>query len=161
MSTPRPFQEGLAEIATGRRTLLLTGGGLALSTAASAGGAASADGRRKRRPHRNRRAYVIVIDGCRPDELDEGITPQLQALRDGGLRYPRASSMPIMETIPNHVMMMSGVRPDRSGVPANSIYDRAAAAVRTMDQPTDIKVKTVLERLNGKGFRTGTVLSKE
>ena len=161
MNSSHPFQDGLAEIATGRRTLLLTGGGLALSTAASAGGAASSAERRKRKPHLKRRAYVIVIDGCRPDELDEGLTPNLMALRDGGTRYPRASSMPIMETIPNHVMMMSGVRPDRSGVPANSIYDRAAAVVRTLDQPTDIKVKTVLERLNGKGFRTGTVLSKE
>jgi predicted AlkP superfamily pyrophosphatase or phosphodiesterase len=29
--------------------------------------------------------------------------------------------MPVMETIPNHVMMMTGVRPDRSGVPAHAV----------------------------------------
>ena len=69
--------------------------------------------------------------------------------------------MPVMETIPNHVMMMTGVRPDRSGVPANSIYDRALGEVRDMDQPTDIKVPTVIERLNARGYTTGTVLSKE
>jgi arylsulfatase A-like enzyme len=65
-----------------------------------------------------------------------------------------------METIPNHVMMMTGVRPDRTGVPANSIFDRKAGSVRTMDKATDLKFPTVIERLNRAGYRTGTVLSK-
>ena len=42
-----------------------------------------------------------------------------------GHLVPNARSLPVMETIPNHVMMMTGVRPDRSGVPANAIFDRA------------------------------------
>jgi hypothetical protein len=46
-------------------------------------------------------------------------------------------------------------------VPANEIYDRSLRATRTMDRPADIKVRTVIERLNGHGFTTGTVLSKE
>jgi hypothetical protein len=69
--------------------------------------------------------------------------------------------MPVMETIPNHVMMMTGMRPDRTGVPANSIYDRALGAVRDLDRARDIKVDTVIERLNRHGLTTGTVLSKE
>ncbi|MEJ7833375.1 MAG: alkaline phosphatase family protein [Nocardioides sp.] len=150
------YAEGLAEIATGRRTLLKVGGaGLAFSTAAGAPAlAAAGSGSRKR-------TYVLVVDGCLPAEIDEGLTPNLMALRDGGLRHPRASSMPIMETIPNHVMMMTGMRPDRSGVPANSIYDRKLGAVREMDRPSDIRVDTVIERMNRAGLRTGTVLSKE
>ena len=66
-----------------------------------------------------------------------------------------------METIPNHVMMMTGVRPDRSGVPANEIYDRGERAVRTLDRPSDLHYPTVLQRLRTRGFTTGTVLSKE
>ena len=66
-----------------------------------------------------------------------------------------------METIPNHVMMMTGCRPERNGVPANSIYDRAAGELRDCDRPTDIKVTTVIEQLNRAGRTTGTVLSKE
>jgi hypothetical protein len=66
-----------------------------------------------------------------------------------------------METIPNHVMMMTGVRPDRSGVPANSVYDRAEQVVRTLDRPSDLRFPTVLERLRERGLTTGTVLSKE
>ncbi len=69
--------------------------------------------------------------------------------------------MPIMETIPNHVMMMTGVRPDRSGVPANSVYDRDEKTVRDLDRAKDLHFPTVIERLNRHGYTTGTVLSKE
>ncbi|MFC7492743.1 MULTISPECIES: alkaline phosphatase family protein [unclassified Nocardioides] len=138
---------------TTRRTFLKTGAaGLVFSSVP--GVARAAAGTR-------RRAYVVVIDGCRHDELDSGLTPRLAALRDGGLRFPRARSLPVMETIPNHVMMMTGVRPDRSGVPANSVYDRALGEVRDLDQPTDIRCETLIERLNRRGRTTGTVLSKD
>lgn len=137
-----------------RRTFLKAGAaGLVFSTVAGAPALATGG--------RRRRAYVIVIDGCRPDEIDGGLTPNLQALRDGGLRFPRASSMPVMETIPNHVMMMTGLRPDSTGVPANTVYDRRLGDVRTMDRPSDIRCDTVIERLNRQGHTTGTVLSKD
>ena len=106
-----------------------------------------------------KRAYVIVIDGCRPGEVDA--MPNVAALRDSGTWYPAARSLPVMETIPNHVMMMTGCRPARNGVPANSIYDRTDKAVRDCSRPTDIRVATVIEQLNASGRTTGTVLSKE
>ncbi len=110
---------------------------------------------------RKKRMYVVVVDGCRPDEITAAQTPQMHALRSRGMHFPNARSLPVMETIPNHTMMMTGVRPDRSGVPANSIYDRAEARVRDMDRPSDLRAPTVLRRLRGLGFTTGTVLSKE
>ena len=97
--------------------------------------------RRASRGSRRRRAYVLVVDGCRPDEIDEGLTPNLLALRDGGLRYPRASSMPVMETIPNHVMMMTGVRPGplrRAG--QLDLRPDARRRRATWTAPSDIKV---------------------
>ena len=108
-----------------------------------------------------RRVYVLVVDGCKPGEISAERTPNLAKLRNGGTNYPRARSLPVMETIPNHVMMMTGVRPDRSGVPANSVYDRAEEAIRDLDRPGDLRFPTVIERLNQAGFTTGTVLSKE
>lgn len=108
-----------------------------------------------------RRVYVVVVDGCRPDEIGSGLMPRLRALRDGGMSYPYARSMPIMETLPNHVMMMTGVRPDRSGVPANAVYDRRESVVRDLDRASDLHYPTVLERLQRKGLSTATVLSKE
>jgi hypothetical protein len=104
--------------------------------------------------------YVIVVDVCLPDEVTPALMPELSALRAEGTWFPQARSLPVMETIPNHVMMMTGVRPDRSGVPANSVYDRTAGVVRDMDRPTDLRFPTVLERLEARGVRTGTVLSK-
>lgn len=147
------FAEGLGNALAERRTLLkVAGSGLLFSTALSIAGPAAAATTTKR-------AYVIVIDGCRPEELDSGWTPTLKALRDGGTWYPRALSQPIMETIPNHVMMMTGVRPDRNGVPANSIFD--GTEIRDMDRPSDIRYTTIIEQLNATGRTTGTVLSKD
>ena len=108
-----------------------------------------------------KRAYVFVLDGMIPGEIDSGLLPQIKALRDGGTVFPNARSLPIMETIPNHVMMMTGVRPDRNGVPANAIYDRKAKLHRDLDRPKDLRFPTVIERLRKQGFSTGTVLSKE
>lgn len=164
-----PFEEGREQIRTGRRALITTGAGIAFSAAAGSATAAPGRGAQQQgrgRPtrggtRRTRRAYVLVIDGCRPDELDQGLTPRLQALRDGGLAYPRATSLPVAETIPNHVMMMTGMRPDRTGVPANQVLDLREDVIRDLDRPTDIKVTTIIERMNARGLRTGTVLSKD
>lgn len=139
---------------TDRRTFLkvagASGAALLFSSAAGALPASAATARK--------RAYVIVVDGCRPGEIDQ--MPELRALRDAGTWYPAARSLPVMETIPNHVMMMTGCRPARNGVPANSIYDRTDAAVRDCSRPTDIRVATIIEQLNASGRTTGTVLSK-
>lgn len=150
------FARGAAELRTGRRTLLRAGGaGLLFSTVAGAPAlAAAASGTRKR-------AYVLVVDGCRPDEISPELTPNLHALRERGLSFPEAASLWVMETIPNHVMMMAGVRPDRTGVPANAIFDRELGDVRTMDRKHDIRSGTVIGRMNRAGLTTGTVLSKE
>lgn len=142
---------------TSRRTFLRAAGALGgvvvLSAAAGASLAAAAIPRT--------RVYVLVTDGCRPDEVTADLTPTLYALRQAGTWYPNARSLPVMETIPNHVMMMTGVRPDRSGVPANAVFDRLAGSVRDLDRATDLRFPTVIERLNAVGYRTGTVLSKK
>ncbi|MBF4161683.1 alkaline phosphatase family protein [Nocardioides acrostichi] len=156
-STRRPFERGVADLRAGRRAVLTAAAsGLVFSSALGAAEAAGATARSS-----PKRCYVIVTDGCRPDEITADLTPNLHRLRAHGMWWPRATSMPVMETIPNHVMMMTGHRPDRTGVPANSFYDRALGEVRDMDQPSDIRVGTVIERLNRQGYTTGTVLSKE
>ena len=68
MSAPagrRPFERGLAELAAGRRTLFKAGAtGLVFS--AATGAASAAERRPHHHSHPDRRAYVVVIDGCRP-----------------------------------------------------------------------------------------------
>jgi hypothetical protein len=133
--------------------------------AAAAGGAAvvlsSAFGTPSARAAGGLRVYVLVVDGCRPDEITPVLTPRLHALKSSGTWFAAARSLPVMETIPNHVMMMTGVRPDRFGVPANSVYDRAEGVVRDLDRPTDLQFPTLLERLGETGRTTGSVLSKK
>lgn len=148
------FERGLAEARSERRTFVKAAGVGLFSTAFGAATMSSTAA-----PAAKKRAYVLVIDGCNPGEIDTGPTPTLRALRDGGLRFPRAHSLPVMETIPNHVMMMTGVRPDRNGVPANSIFD--GSKIRDMDRASDIKYRTIIEQLNASGRTTGTVLSKD
>ncbi|MGY2080988.1 alkaline phosphatase family protein [Modestobacter sp. SYSU DS0657] len=131
----------------------VTGTAVVLSAAAGVPAARAAAG--------GPRVYVLVIDGCRPDEITPVLTPRLHALRSGGTWFSQARSLPVMETIPNHTMMMTGVRPDRTGVPANAIYDRVEGVVRDLDRPTDLRFPTVLERLQQQGRTTGTVLSKD
>ena len=137
-----------------RRFLQVTAAGgaaVVLSSALGTGPAAAAE---------DLRVYVIVVDGTRPDEITPLRTPRLHALRTGGTWFSAARSLPVMETIPNHVMMMTGVRPDRSGVPANSVFDRREGGVRDLDRPADLRSPTLLERLGATGRTTGTVLSK-
>ncbi|MDN7122366.1 alkaline phosphatase family protein [Nocardioides sp. ChNu-153] len=161
-SGPSPFLDGDPEReqqrpAAQRRTFLKVAGagGASLLFSAAAGAPAQAA------PKSWNRAYVLVVDGCRPDEIDSGFMPNLRALRDGGFNFPRGRSMPILETIPNHVMMMTGVRPDRSGVPANSIFDRTIGEERTLDRPGDLVAPTLLWWARKHGLTAGTVLSKE
>lgn len=154
-----PSADSRGSRATSRRTFLRAGGAVVLSVAAGAPLSAAAAGRAGSAAPR--RVYVLVTDGLRPDEISPLLTPRLAELRSVGTAYADARSLPVMETIPNHVMMMTGVRPDRSGVPANSIYDRAEGVVRDLDRPSDLRFVTVIERLNAAGLRTGTVLSKD
>ncbi|MGY2067573.1 alkaline phosphatase family protein [Blastococcus sp. SYSU DS0619] len=128
------------------------GAAVVLSTAFGAPRASAAD---------RLRVYVVVVDGTRPDEISPLLTPNLHRLKGQGTWFPSARSLPVMETIPNHVMMMTGVRPDRSGVPANAVFDRSEGAVRDLDRPSDLRFPTLLERVNATGRTTGTVLSKE
>ena len=107
-----------------RRTLLkAAAGSVVLSAAPGVAFGAAGNGRR---------VYVVVLDGLRPDEAGPALTPHLVSLQQEGTYFPRARSLPIMETIPNHVMMMTGARPDRTGVPANSaaVLDRARLGPR-------------------------------
>lgn len=141
-----------------RRQLFRAGvtGAVLISAAAGAPIAAARPARRGELP----KVYVLVIDGLRPDEVTPALMPTVAALRAAGMAYPRASSLPVAETHPNHTMMMTGVRPDRNGVPANTVFDRDEGAVRDVDRPGDMTAVTVLEQARAKGLTSGTVLSK-
>lgn len=106
--------------------------------------------------------YVVVTDGMRPDELNPAQSPTLHRWATEGTRFTDASSVMIAETLPNHAAMITGVLPERNGVPANSIWDHDAGTERTLDRPDDLRAATVLDRIRTEaGLTTASVLSKD
>jgi predicted AlkP superfamily pyrophosphatase or phosphodiesterase len=67
---------------------------------------------------------LVSIDGFRADYLTRGVTPNLAALAAGGVEAPMHPSFP-SKTFPNHWAIVTGDRPDRNGIVANSMEDAA------------------------------------
>ncbi len=67
---------------------------------------------------------LVSIDGFRPDYLDRGVTPTLNRLRAGGVFASMRPSFPSI-TFPNHWTLVTGLRPDRSGIVGNKMQDPA------------------------------------
>ena len=65
---------------------------------------------------------LVSIDGFRPDYLGKGNTPVLDALAAGGVVRAMRPSFPSL-TFPNHQAIVTGLRPDRSGIVSNTMYD--------------------------------------
>jgi len=65
---------------------------------------------------------LVSIDGFRPDYLDRGITPNLNALAAQGVKAAMRPSFP-SKTFPNHYTLVTGLRPDRHGVIDNNMED--------------------------------------
>ena len=72
---------------------------------------------------RDLRVYVVVLDGLRPTEVNEFLTPNLHELKEDGTWYEQARSVLIAETLPNHAAMMTGTLPERNGIFANDFWE--------------------------------------
>ncbi len=72
---------------------------------------------------------LISIDGFRPDYLDRGITPNLNALAKAGIEGPMRPSFPT-KTFPNHYTLVTGKTPDGHGVVGNRMEDKARPGER-------------------------------
>jgi predicted AlkP superfamily pyrophosphatase or phosphodiesterase len=65
---------------------------------------------------------LISIDAFRPDYLDRGVTPVMSKLAAEGVRAAMRPSFP-SKTFPNHYTLVTGRRPDHSGIVANNMQD--------------------------------------
>ncbi|MFT5063772.1 MAG: hypothetical protein ACI91G_001143, partial [Gammaproteobacteria bacterium] len=90
---------------------------------------------------------VAVIDSLMPTDLDATAMPNVTALYEGGTLYRQSRSVFSAETIPNHVAMMTGVYPDRNGIPTNNFWDREALpnepGDEDLDNPNEVTAKTL------------------
>jgi len=71
---------------------------------------------------------LVSIDGFRPDYLERGVTPNLNALAAAGARADMRPSFPT-KTFPNHTSIVTGLRPDRHGIVDNNMEDPAKPGV--------------------------------
>lgn len=64
------------------------------------------------------RVYLVSLDGLRPDEVP--LMPFLSSLAAEGTAYTEGRAVMVAETIPNHVTMVTGAYPDKTGIVGNN-----------------------------------------
>ncbi len=65
-------------------------------------------------------AILIVIDGCRPDGIQQADTPAIDSLIARGAYTFHAQSVVPSSTLPCHTSMFRGVTPSRHGITTNT-----------------------------------------
>ena len=108
---------------------------------------------------------VIIIDGLRPDKLEEAHTPFLDELQADGAFTPQALAVMPTITRANFVTIPTGVHTDRHGVVGGTYRDDDYNEQRT-DAPTyrdaqeDVPVPTLFEILEEHGKSTAMFAMK-
>ena len=91
---------------------------------------------------------VLVVDSLMQEDIGAQ-TPTLQSLIDGGTLYTESRSVFSAETIPNHVAMMTGVYPDRNGIPTNNFIDFAGdGEEKDLSVPEQLSANTMFTWIN-------------
>ncbi|WP_158608527.1 alkaline phosphatase family protein [Stagnimonas aquatica] len=114
---------------------------------------------------------VAVVDSLMPQEIT-ATTPNLDALKSEGTFYTESRAIFSAETIPNHVAMMTGVNPARSGIATNNFIDfldPLNPVERDLSLPEELAANTLFTwvdrkcRVNGLNpdIKTGATLSKK
>ena len=103
---------------------------------------------------------LVSIDGFRPDYLTRGVTPNLNALAATGISASMRPSFP-SKTFPNHWTLVTGLRPDRTGIVSNKMEDPARPG-QTFTMATDDPfwwnaAEPIWVTAERAGIRTGTV----
>lgn len=93
---------------------------------------------------------IISIDGLRPDLALRADMPHLRSLLARGSYSFWARTTEISVTLPSHVSMLTGVKPERHGVSWND----------SRSGPEDLKVPTIFDRAHAAGLSTALAASK-
>ncbi|WP_313809527.1 ectonucleotide pyrophosphatase/phosphodiesterase [Sphingobium sp.] len=103
---------------------------------------------------------LVSIDGFRPDYLKRGVTPHLSALAAAGVEASMQPSFPT-KTFPNHWAIVTGKRPDHSGIVANRMEDASRpdeAFTMASDDPFWwSEAEPIWVTAEKAGIRTGTL----
>lgn len=102
---------------------------------------------------------LISIDGFRSDYLTRGKTPVIAALAAEGVQAPMRPSYP-SQTFPNHLTLVTGLRPDHHGIVDNIMEDPVLGRF-TMENSTDprwwSKATPIWAYADRQGLRTASM----
>lgn len=74
------------------------------------------------------KVLLIVMDGCRPDALQQATTPRIDTLWQTGAYTWNARTVMPSVTLPSHSTMFRGVSPQKHGICEDNVYRPSAAA---------------------------------
>ncbi len=89
---------------------------------------------------------TVRADRAGPDAVVQGITPRLDALAAQGVRFTEARTV-VPITLPAHSTLLTGLRPDETGVRTNGLFALGDEAV------------TLAESARDEGWTTGAFVS--
>ncbi len=97
-----------------------------------------------------RKAIIISVDGLRPDLLLRANTPVLHAMMTKGCFTFWARTTDLAVTLPSHVSMLTGVKPEKHGITWNE------------DRPNTVhpKVPTLFQLAIKSGYTTAMIAGK-
>ena len=104
----------------------------------------------------------ICIDGCDPAYLEAaaGSMPNLQELIAAGCSGLAQAVIPSY-TNPNNVAILTGTTPDVNGICGNYYYDEASGREVMMDDPQDLRARTITGAFSEAGARVAAITTKE
>jgi phosphonoacetate hydrolase len=107
----------------------------------------------------NRKTLIICIDGCAPNYLEQGITPNLSAMSAKGFYKHIKSVLPSVTNV-NHASIITGSFPVNHGITGNYYYDVETNTESFVDRPEFLQSKTLFEIYHSKGLTTALLAVK-
>ncbi len=105
---------------------------------------------------------ILVLDGCDPDYLNAGCTPNLDTFLScaSGWRGTLKAVMPTVTNV-NNASLITGSYPEKHGITANYYRDPDSGQKVYMESADYLEVPTVFERLARQGGRTAFLTAKK
>ncbi|SMB93722.1 phosphonoacetate hydrolase [Thermanaeromonas toyohensis ToBE] len=87
---------------------------------------------------------IFCLDGCAPAYLQQGVTPNLEAVgRQGFYRLVQAAAPTVTNV--NHATILTGSFPDKHGVTGNFWYDPQSEARGFVEDPGFVQEETIID----------------
>jgi phosphonoacetate hydrolase len=121
-----------------------------------------ANGRRYARPQAP--VVVVCVDGCEPDYITQaiqaGAAPFLRRMARQGASLIADCVVPSF-TNPNNLSIVTGVAPAAHGISGNYFYDVATGREVMMNDPSYLRVPTLLAEFAKAGAKVAVVTAKD